>query len=316
MEPTLAECQSVLRTALSADEQGDEEMALDLYTQFVELTLKVENPMIKGKVQSLASQAMDRAEDIKKHLTPSSSSNATHNVEEISLGAIAIQPADESPLKLVSGATNYSTEEIRVLEHGSHINSLIIVPFMSIDLKERFIYPLPFTDSDGLLALAPKQRADLVQWLRLSEISDDPKMVENATIDYFSIKQTVVSDCSFVASLAVAALYEKRFGKKLISSILYPRNAAGRPIFNPSGKYSVKLHINGVPRKIIVDDHLPTGKYKQLLCSHSNNRNEFWVSILEKAYMKVMGGYDFPGSNSVSKGLKVVRWTETDLQTM
>lgn len=306
MEPTLAECQNVLKTALSADEQGDSEMALDLYTQFVELTLKVENPTIKRKVQSLASQAMDRAEDIKKNLTPSSSSSATDNVEEISLGAV--QPADESPLKLAGGATNYSAEEIRVLEHGSHINSLIIVPFMSIDLKERFIYPLPFTDSDGLLALAPKQRADLVQWLRLSEISDDPKMVANATIDYFSIKQTVVSDCSFVASLAVAALYEKRFGKKLITSILYPRNSAGRPIFNPSGKYSVKLHINGVPRKIIVDDYLPIGKYKQLLCSHSNNKHEFWVSILEKAYMKVMGGYDFPGSNSVSAGNGISDW--------
>lgn len=171
---------------------------------------------------------------------------------------------------------------------------------MSIDLKERFLFPIPFTDSDGKLALAPKQRSDFLQYLRLDEISDDPKMVANATIDYYSIKQTVVSDCSFVASLAVSALYEKRFGKALISSILYPKNAAGKPVYNPSGKYSVKLHINGVPRKVIVDDYLPTGKYKQLLCSYSNNRHEFWVSILEKAYMKVMGGYDFPGSNSVS----------------
>lgn len=298
----MGECQGVLEAALSADELGQKEVALDLYTQFVEMTLSVTSPNNKRKVQSLASQALDRAEDIKRTLAGEGTSSGTGNEEVVSLGLPAVQPKDESPLKLTGAAlATYTPEELGVLDHGSRINKLIVVPFMNIDLKERFLFPLPFTDPDGLLALAPKQKADLVHWLRLGEVGDDPKMVANATIDYVSIKQTVVSDCSFVASLAVAALYEMRFGKALISSILYPRNAAGKPVHNPSGKYSVKLHINGVPRKVIVDDQLPTGKYNQLLCSHSKNKNEFWVSILEKAYMKIMGGYDFPGSNSVRK---------------
>lgn len=288
MEPLLGDCQDVLRSALSADERGESALALDLYTQFVEMTLKVTSPTNKRKVQVLASKAMDRAEEIKKS-------------KDVSLRLPPVQPSHESPLKLTATASSsYAPEELRVLDHGSRINKLIVVPFMSIDLRERFIFPLPFTDPDGPLALAPKQRADFGQWSRLGEISEDPAMVAHATIDYRSIKQTVVSDCSFVASLAVAALYEMRFGTPLVSSILYPRNSAGRPIYNPSGKYSVKLHINGVPRKVIVDDHLPTSKHNQLLCSHSKERQEFWVSILEKAYMKVMGGYDFPGSNSVS----------------
>ena len=68
--------------------------------------------------------------------------------------------------------------------------------------------------------------------------------------------------------------------------------------------YIVKLYLNGSWRGVEVDDYLPVNTHGQFICGYSN-KSKLWVSLIEKAYLKAHGGYDFPGSNS-SRDLHVL----------
>lgn len=57
---------------------------------------------------------------------------------------------------------------------------------------ERFQLSIPFTDSDGLLTLSSDQKKKFVQWIRPDQLCSDPKMVVGDSIDFYSIKQTVI----------------------------------------------------------------------------------------------------------------------------
>ncbi|XP_028835821.1 calpain-7 [Denticeps clupeoides] len=299
--------------AFEEDEKSNSDEAIELYMQAVELCIQASNEVtdltLQGKLKQLARQALDRAEGLKDSLTKTPAQDKAASAGPKSSGPVRqffpLGPEFSlhdrpQPLRAVQSSEpqgqRYTAEEIEVLRSTSKINGIEYVPFMSVDLKERFAFPVPFSDKCGKLALSPKQKAIFSQWVRPNDICNNPIMIY--TVSSFSIKQTVVSDCSFVASLAISAAYERRYKKKLITSIIYPQNKKGEPEYNPCGKYMVKLHVNGVPRKVIIDDFLPVDRNGELLCSYSSNRNELWVSLIEKAYMKVMGGYDFPGSNS------------------
>ncbi|XP_053680934.1 calpain-7-like [Anopheles nili] len=306
-----SDIRTILCRALDADELGKKEEAINLYGQAVEKILRLEDREVREKLNKFAKQALERAEELKgikysspvnpqpsASLTPTTLQQPVRSSSVLSR-FIEASPSRSGPLLEISGSRHaYTNEEKKVLEHTSYVNAKVYVPFMDIDLLEKFHFPMPFTDKDGYLELAPKQKRDFVSWVRVSELSEHPQLIVGDHADFYSIRQTVVSDCSFVASLAVASQFEKRFKRRILTSIIYPRNSRDEPVYNPSGKYSIRMHVNGIPRKVVIDDHLPMGRHNQLLCSYSSNKNEFWVSLLEKAYMKLMGGYDFPGSNS------------------
>jgi calpain-7 len=171
----------------------------------------------------------------------------------------------------------------------------------------------------GDLRLADKQKKTFYKWARPSEILQlraqlsgrgsagtigTPVMILG-TVSPYKIRQYGVTDCSFIASLCICAAYERRFQKSLISPIVFPQTPNGKMVYNPEGKYMVKLWLNGVARQVVVDDRLPIDKHGNLLCANTQSPTgqlEIYVPIIEKAFLKMAGGfeqgYNFPGSNS------------------
>ena len=72
-----------------------------------------------------------------------------------------------------------------------------------------------------------------------------------------------------------------------------------RPQLSKSGKYVFRMYFNGSWRHVTIDDRLPASKTdRTLYVVDRRNPRLVWPALVEKAYLKIRGGYDFPGSNS------------------
>ena len=97
---------------------------------------------------------------------------------------------------------------------------------------------------------------------------------------------------------------------QLLSSIFHPfDHEKGRPKLSESGMYVMKMNFNGCARRVTIDDRLPMSRTnRNLFVVDRNNRHLLWPALLEKAYLKVRGGYDFPGSNSSTDLWVLIGW--------
>lgn len=104
--------------------------------------------------------------------------------------------------------------------------------------------------------------------------------------------------------------------EQLLQSISFPYDKEKkRPLISPNGKYHIRLNFNGCYRTVTVDDRLPVSPSNVL---HVVNRADpalLWPALLEKAYLKVRGGYGFPGSNSATDLWVLTGWIP-EIQTL
>jgi calpain-7 len=155
--------------------------------------------------------------------TFSTSIGINHKFQEMSLHSsnmTTTTPSNDN-LDLI-----YTREELDVLRRSSLINGHLFLPWIEEDAAWTLTKEEDqemFTDPDGYLPLSAKQEAKLAVWIRPHEYTQLCQVPPPIMIDQVSphvIKQNVVTDCSFVASLCIAAAFEKRFQKQLITSII------------------------------------------------------------------------------------------------
>ncbi|KAL7775377.1 hypothetical protein CFE70_009220 [Pyrenophora teres f. teres 0-1] len=101
-----------------------------------------------------------------------------------------------------------------------------------------------------------------------------------------------------------------RYGLQIIRDKLYPYDKQRKtPVLSCNGKYIARFYFNGCWRKVLIDDRLPVSNTYRLLHVHDRrNPALLWPPLLEKAYLKVRGGYDFPGSSSCSDLFTMTGW--------
>ncbi|KAL4472263.1 hypothetical protein ABPG72_011624 [Tetrahymena utriculariae] len=175
-----------------------------------------------------------------------------------------------------------------------------------------------------------------VRWLRLNEIVDE--YIENHGDEYLSedeikelqhihflyegassndVKQSkYLGDCWFISALSIVSEYNEYIDGEfdphkpgqtedqkmfMMSRGIYP------PLFHflsQYGIYVMKFFKNYKWRYVIIDNRLPCLENGEIIFSQCATKNEFWVSLIEKAYAKIHSNYQALNSGDMGQGLQ------------
>ncbi|KAJ9615333.1 cysteine protease [Cladophialophora chaetospira] len=216
-------------------------------------------------------------------------------------------------LKAPVSTRKLTTRENIILLEGAKLNGFLFRPWTGPPSPAEFSHqddePL-FTDSNSL-PLSAAQLDSFDGWKRPHEAlpsvyssGHDQQGSHEAAVMHLPVAmdlvQDMTSDCSVVASLCALTSRTERGFPKILRTLMHPSDTdTDRLILSSNGKYVFRLYFNGCWRRVDIDDYLPTSKTNRVL--HVIDRRHprlLWPALVEKAYLKVRGGYDFPGSNS------------------
>ncbi|KAA6416166.1 MAG: Cysteine ase [Lasallia pustulata] len=262
----------------------------------------------KGRLDQTCRRLLERAELIKA--TGQWKSEATDIGSRLPRGGSP--QASQLKLKEPISTRTLSTREQIILLEGSKLHGFTFWPWKSNPLATEF----EMKPGENLFLDEPELRLSHVQmgifdgWQRPRDVlpparfrdavekaDAGPQMIASGKVD---LVQDMTTDCSVVASLCAGTARAERGHARIISSIIHPYDHENQtPAISPNGKYIFKLHFNGCDRKVVIDDRLPASRTARTLhVIDRSNPSLLYPALIEKAYLKTRGGYDFPGSNS------------------
>ncbi|THV06173.1 cysteine proteinase [Dendrothele bispora CBS 962.96] len=287
--------------ATQAELAKDFDNAYRLYIKAAELFLHLSGSTsddTKSKWNSSARRSLERAEKL----------NAVLNKPSQNTGQ------SQSGYQLTPVAVDHFSvqEQAHVVRRGATVNGTTYLPWDDQNYNRprsshRIIQP----------ALSALQKEMGALWQSI--ISDDLDSLDphDTSVLPQHISQNIVTDCSLCASISVCLEHKRRYRSNLAESVLHPNTSQG------GGIYDLKVLFNGTWRRVTIDNKLPYHpRLDAPLCltcecdtPGKRPRRVVWPSLLEKGYMKLMGGYDFPGSNSSIDLHALIGWIPDHVNT-
>ncbi|XP_015712371.1 calpain-13-like isoform X3 [Coturnix japonica] len=129
--------------------------------------------------------------------------------------------------------------------------------------------------------LLPKDELRQIEWKRPTELMRKPYLILDG-VSRFDIIQGEIGDCWMLAALGSLTM-QKRFLENVL-----PKDQGFQSDY--AGIFHFRFWQFGEWVDVVIDDRLPflNGNY---LSVHPRTSNEFWPSLLEKAYAKLLGSY-------------------------
>ncbi|KAI8634813.1 PALB protein [Xylariaceae sp. FL1651] len=265
--------------------------ALDHAIAAAELYMKAAkestSPKDKKRLNKKCEELVLTAESLKK------STSVTDSVSET-----------ERKLKLPRQARQIPTNEKSLLYRNSRLHGNTFPPWES-DPDPASFHGDTYSDP-STFTLSHRQRAVFAGWKRPTEIievsrpgGDRIATIIEATDDH-DLVQDITTDCSVVASLCASMKHLQPGPQSILPALMFPVSPEnGQPQISANGRYIFRMFFNGCFRKVVIDDRLPASSSERTLyVVDRQNPSLIWPALIEKAYLKIRGGYDFPGSNS------------------